>query len=294
MHIDPSHKTIYINQVSSQECLKGKLSHIPILGNIVNRMQIKKAENAKKLLGKAIDHLKNNDFQLAEGYFIKYAKCGYAEGFYILGKRYINKKNKVDQEKGINYLNKAAKSNHLESYLELAKIYEQKTGQDKKYSKEILTYYEKAEKLGSREASLALGYIYLYGYLAEKNLDKAIDLFGKAGSLRSGLADEIYSWKNRGLDSQEKYFYLAEIFIDSIKSDTKPTLKEKYMNEAISYYEISGKLGCMEAYLRLSPIYLYEKNDLKKRTECLEKAAELGSPSAKFILKSSLYRDQLL
>lgn len=49
MYIDPSHKTIYINQASSQEFLKGKLSRIPILGNIVNRIQIKKAENAEKL-----------------------------------------------------------------------------------------------------------------------------------------------------------------------------------------------------------------------------------------------------
>jgi hypothetical protein len=220
---------------------------------------------------------------LAEECFIKYAKCGYrdyADGFYILGKKYINQESEVDQEKGIKYLIKAAKSNHLESYLDLAKIYEQKAGQDKKYSKETIKYYEKAEKLGVKEASLALGYIYLYGDLAEKNLDKAIDLFGKAGSLRSGLADEIYSWKNRGLDSQDKYFYLAEIFIDSIKLETEPSLKKTYMREAISYYEIAGKAGCIEAYLRLSPIFFYgigiEKN-IEKTIDYLEKAVELSS-----------------
>lgn len=48
MYIDPSHKTIYINQASSQEFLKGKLSRIPILGNIVNRIQIKKTKSIKK------------------------------------------------------------------------------------------------------------------------------------------------------------------------------------------------------------------------------------------------------
>ena len=103
-----------------------------------------------------------------------------------------------------------------------------------------------------------MGYIYLYGDLTEKNLDKALDSFGKAGSLRSGLADEIYSWKNRGLDSQEKYFYLAEIFIDHIKLETEDSLEKLYTREAISYYEIAGNLGCIEAYLRLSPIYLYK------------------------------------
>ncbi|MGB7128216.1 MAG: tetratricopeptide repeat protein [Candidatus Rhabdochlamydia sp.] len=284
MLIDSSYKTTCINQ-ASQEFLKGKLSHIPILGNIANRMQIKKVEKADKLLDKAIEYLSNNDFQLAEECFIKYAKCN-TEGFYILGKIYTDKKNEVDQEKGIKYLSKAAKSHHPESCLALAEIYEHKAAQDKKYSKETIKYYEKAEKLGSKKASLALGYIYLYGDLVEKNLDKAIDLFGKAGSLRSGLADEIYSWKNRGLDSQEKYFYLAEIFIDSIKLETENSLKKKYTSEAISYYEIAGKSGCIEAYLRLSPIYLYKVGAPKKRMECLEKAAELGSPVAKFHLRT--------
>lgn len=285
MSINPSRKTF--NQASSQGFLQGKLSHIPILGNILSRMQIKKAEKAEKLLYKGIEYFNSHELPLAEECFIKYASFN-PEGFYILGKIYTNKKNEVEQEKGIKYLIKADKSNHLESCLDLAKIYEQKANQDKKYSKETIKYYEKAEKLGSKEASLALGYIYLYGNLAEKNLDKALDSFGKAGSLRSGLADEIYSWKNRGLDSQEKYFYLAEIFMDHIKLETEVPLKKLYIREAISYYELAGESGCIEAYLRLSPIYLYEMGNVEKRIECLKKAAELGSSVAKFTLKSPL------
>ncbi|MCL6755675.1 MAG: hypothetical protein M3A24_00645 [Candidatus Rhabdochlamydia oedothoracis] len=227
MSIDPSYKTICINQASPLEFLKGKLSHIPILGNIVTRMQIKKVEKEDKLLNRALEHVKNNKYQLAEKCFLKYEK----------------------------------------------------------YGRKKIEHYEKARY---EKVSLELGYSYLFGNSVEKNLDKAIDSFGKAGSLRSGLADKIYSWKNRGLDSQEKYFYLAEIFIDNIFSDTKPALKEKYMKEAVSYYEIAGSLGCIEAYLRLSPIYLYKMGELEKRIECLEKATELGSPIAKFILKSPL------
>lgn len=167
MTIDPSHKTLCINQVSSQEFLKGKLSHIPILGNIVNRMQIKKAEKAEEFLNKGIEYFNNHELQLAEKCFIKYTNynlnCN-PKGLYILGKIY----NEVDQEKGMKYLIKAAKNNHLESCLDLAKICEQKGNQDKKYSKKAIKYYEKAEKLGSKRASLALGYIYLYGDLTEK------------------------------------------------------------------------------------------------------------------------------
>lgn len=283
MSIDPSHK-IYINQAASQEFLKGKLSHIPILGNILDRIQIKKAEKAEKLLDKGREYFKNHELQLAEKCFIKYANCNPScnpKGFYTLGKIYIDEKKEVKQ--GIKYLIKAAKSNHLESCLDLAKIYEQKASQDKNYSKETIKYYEKAEKLGSKQASLALGYIYLYGDLTEKNLKKALDSFGKAGSLRSGLADKIYSWKNRGLDSQDEYFYLAEIFTDRIKLGTEDFLKKLYTREAISYYEIAGNLGCIEAYLRLSPIYFYgigtEKNT-EKTIDCLEKAVKLGSSIA--------------
>ena len=207
MRIDPS---ICINP-ASQEFLKGKLSNIPILGNIANRIQIKKEEKAKNLLGNVIKYLNNNDLQSAEKCFIKYEKC----------------------------------------------------------NRETIKPYEKATY---EKVSLELGYRYLFGNSVEKNLDKALDSFGKAGPLRSGLADKIYSWKNRGLDPQEKYFYLAEIFIDSIKSNTTPPLKELYMREAISYYEIAGELGLIEAYLRLSPIYLYKKGNLEKRIECLEKA----------------------
>lgn len=204
---------------ASQEFLKGKLSHIPILGNIANRIQIKKAEKAKNLLGNVIKYLNNNDLQSAEKYFIKYEKC----------------------------------------------------------NRETIKPYEKATY---EKVSLELGYRYLFGNSVEKNLDKALDSFGKAGPLRSGLADKIYSWKNRGLKPQDKYFYLAEIFIDSIKLNTKSSLKETYMREAISYYELAGKAGCIEAYLRLSPIYFYgidiEKN-IEKTVDCLEKAVKLSS-----------------
>lgn len=282
MTIDPSHKTLCINQASSQEFLKGKLSHTPILGNIVNRMQIKKMEKAEKFLNKGIEYFNNHELQLAEECFIKYTKhnpsCN-PKGLHTLGKIY----NEVDQEKGIKYLVKAAKNNHLESCLDLATICEHKGNQDKKYSKETIKYYEKAEKLGSKKASLALGYIYLYGDLIEKNLDKALDSFRKAGSLRSGLAEEIYSWKIRALAPQEKYFYLAETFVDHILLETKDSLKKLYTREAISYYEIAGDSGCIEAYLRLSPIYFYginiEKNK-EKTIDYLEKAVKLGSSVA--------------
>ncbi|MDR2539755.1 MAG: sel1 repeat family protein [Chlamydiales bacterium] len=282
MSIDPLHKIIYMNQASPQEILKEKLSHIPILGNIINQKQMKKLEKAEKLLDKGIKHFNNQEFPLAEKCFIKYANCN-PKGFYVLGKIYIDKKKEADQEKGIKYLMKAAKANHLESYLALAKIYEQKANQDKNYSGKTIKYYEKAEKLGSKEASLALGYIYLYGHLTEKNLDKALDSFGKAGCLRSGLAHKIYSWKSRELDSQEKYFYLAETFMDNIKLETEDSLKKLYTREAISYYELAGKAGCIQAYLRLSFIHFYginiEKNT-EKTIDSLEKAVKLGSSIA--------------
>lgn len=265
----------------------------------------KLGEFFQKRAGK--NQLRNNatqDYEKAIKCYKKAGELGCSTAYFKLGEFFQDRAGKkpfqnapLDHEKKvIKYYKKAGKLGSSSAYYKLAEFFQNKAKKDwnskntiLSYNSQVVKYYEKASSLGCKKSALILGDSYLYGHITEKNLDKAIDFFGKAGNLCSDLEKEICSWKNSGLQPKEKYFKLAEIFIDGIQLGTEDSLKELYTREAISYYEKAGELGFSEAYLRLSPIYFYGIGIEVNRTktiECLEKAVLLGSSTARFRLKT--------
>lgn len=231
-----------------------------------------------------------SDYEKSVKYYKKAGKLGSFDAYFQLAEIFQNRAEKnlfsENYEKAIKYYKKAGKLGSLDAYFSLATLYANRNCNDL-----AINYYEKASQLGCKKSSLALGKSYLYGFITEKNLDKAIHFLAKAGTLLSDLESQICCWKNSGFSSTEKYFHLAEIFRDSITTET--LLQKIHTRESIRYYEKAGELGCSEAYLRLSPIFFYgigvEKNR-KKAIKCLIKAEALGSSTARFRLEN--LRDQ--
>lgn len=244
------------------------------------------------------------DYEKAIRFYKKAGELGSSIAYFKLGELFQDKAGKkpfqnapLDHEKKIiKYYKKAGELGSSNAYHKLAVFFQNKAKKDwnskntlLRHNSQTVKYYEKASALGCKKSALLLGDSYLYGRITEKDLDKATDFFEKAGNLCSPLEKELCFWKNSGLPPREKYFRLAELFIDGITSNTERSLKELYTHEAIGYYEKAGELGCSEAYLRLSPIFFYgigiEKNT-EKTIACLEKAALLGSSTAHFRLKT--------
>ncbi|MGA6121012.1 SEL1-like repeat protein [Sphingobacterium anhuiense] len=194
------------------------------------------------------------------------------------------KKNKI--EEAIEVLKIGVQRKHPQMMTELAMIYTDTEDQVHANLALGLALYEKAAKLGEKNAWNNLGYHYQNGLGCKKDIDKAVNAYTKAGELGNGLGwanlGDLYyhgQWvekdEDKALDyylkAQKLYYFnsdkLADIYFT--KEDYKkvlPLLKKDYDEE-------------------FSPIYygiMYERGlgglkiNLKKAISYYEKAMQIG------------------
>ena len=237
---------------------------------------------AKKALMEGITQLHanpdiNNNIdtsKAAEICFKKVAEYGYPIGHFLIGEMHIQ--NADDQEKGMEYLIKAADKNHLYACLSLAEIYAYKAQSNRTYTTQAIEYYKKAGNLGSLDAYFQLAKIFQnraggshFRKNANADYEKAIKYYKKAGNL----------------GSSDAYFQLAKIFQNKA---TKNQSSENY-EKAIKYYKKAGKLGSSDAYFQLAKLYA-NRNCNASAINYYDKASKLGCKKSSLVLgKSHLY-----
>ncbi len=173
-----------------------------------------------------------------------------------------------------------------------------KSGEDaleKRDYKTAMADYKAAADMGSDEAFVCLGNIYIEGFACRRNIDAAMGCYKKAAEMGNtygmyGVA--VCYWKGYGID---------------LDADNAYELYEENSDQALRWFEKAADNGNMDAMLRLaekyirhilneSHIWFSQTTDLEKVIFWYNKAIEEAEKSAKGALPIINYRiaEQLL
>jgi TPR repeat protein len=210
---------------------------------------------------------------------------------YFLGKIYRDGKGglKKDLEKAIALFEKAAENGSKEAIACLSKAYFLGQGVEKNYQKavdycinywgnlrssycenlmakirindEAIDYFEKAEQAGSKEATIALAYIYRYGQREYGDLNNNIDSY-KAFCRFKKLAEE---------GDAAAMFELGDMY--EFWSDAIPCNREERGENALVWYKKAAKLGHKSAIRKVKCIS--EQKTLRREIKREQKTGDL-------------------
>lgn len=201
-------------------------------------------------------------------HFLNHAlKSGVEGASIILAKIYLHEKEKFDQPKAMEILEKAAKNNFLPANEFLAILWFQGELIPKDESKAV-KYLKKSVELGSNRGLFTLGRCYLYGRGTEVDLEKGHEYLQKA--LNKGCKEAM----------EEK----ADCYLKGLGVP-------KNVKSAIVLLKIAEKKGSVYALRRLGECYFTEiglKKDLKLAYKYFSLGAEKEDGFCQYYLKKVL------
>ncbi|OHT08529.1 hypothetical protein TRFO_22964 [Tritrichomonas foetus] len=231
------------------------------------------------------------DLEKAKYYYTLAAENGISEAEYYLATIY--EKNNNTLEKSYDLYKSAADNGFSNAQYKYGCILQNV----KKKNNEAALYFLKSSLQGNIEASLKLGFLYLYGEGVEIDYQKSFDLFSR--SIEAGIIDalpyialihehnqnyiqanECYEQLNQNLHDEKGNFtfHSARVLLKSIK----------YQNDGILKLNEAAHKGNGSAELMLGKIYLYGLynciKDEEKGLSFLKKASAHRITEAKFLL----------
>lgn len=147
-------------------------------------------------------YYKQKDYAKAYEIFYTLASNGDVKSQYNIATLTMQGKGiKADRQKAFEWYKRAANAGHGPSMYSLAKMLEQDAIKDPSLMPEVKIWYEKAMTHDVRQAYTNMGFLYYTGYgkVVPKNVDMAIELFGKAAKMGDSSAmlnlGVLYGWK---------------------------------------------------------------------------------------------------
>ena len=200
------------------------------------------------------------DKEKAEDYLTKSAQAGNLFAKYHLAEIYLERGEKEEVEKAVEYLNDAAtEGDNVMAMYSLGKVYSSDMEEYRDIDKAIY-WYGKAEEKGNEFASYKLGKI----YVQKKKYDEAVKHFMKS-------------------DNKYSYYELGKICLDRVIDEGR----YYDVNKAINYFEKSEPEGETYADYKLGNIYESDEHgvkDIDKAVYWYEKAEEKGNQFASYRL----------
>ena len=201
------------------------------------------------------------DRERAAGYYMRAAEKGSAKGMYLVGRGLLSGDGfPKDVEKGIEWLERSARSGCLEAMTYLGVHYELGWDGLPKDDKKGFEFHLMGAELGDAESQFSVGFCFQIGKGVEKDMAKAAEWYEKAAAQGVG-------------DAQ---FYLGEMYYsaDGVPRDAK---------RAVELFKKAGEQGNEAAFCYVGDCYLNGHGvpqSEKKAIEYYKKAAELGSDDA--------------
>ena len=226
-------------------------------------------------------YLDKEEFQKAKEQYLKGAKQGSKESYYLLGslhEAYID----GGMDKAMKYYEKAAELGEYKSIYNLGANYDKQL----EYKK-ATPWYKKAMELGNKDAYDA------YGYMLAKKGDakEALGIFQELADLNDsrgylGMA-RIYINEYKDYENEKKYALkviemgdaTGAVIIGNIYADYKAT---KDYEEAIKWYTKAYEMGSCSGAKNIVVTYQNDLKDEKKLNEWLDRADAMGCGFAGF------------
>lgn len=208
---------------------------------------------AKMFLEGKLTPDKEKSIQEGLKYLVKAEKLGSIAAINTLGTCYLTgqtENHQKDDQKALEYFNKAAAHNYVYAFNNLGKYYEQKGDNQTAFE-----YYQKSAALEESWACNKVGEYYRLGLYPEKDEIKAYNYYKLALNVPLEL---LTPWAPFNL---AKYYYLEGNYELGLEPDE---------NKVIEYFKLAAQKGIPNAYEELIYIYLKKpEENLTKIKACL-------------------------
>ncbi|MFN4173900.1 MAG: tetratricopeptide repeat protein, partial [Parachlamydiaceae bacterium] len=248
-------------------CLKGRINReASEKAKKVNEAALKamEEEKARKLISDGDAYMGNHDYFKAFECYKKAAELNSSEGHHSLGYCYDTGKG-INQDYALAIKHYLLSQDQYESCYNLGYLYENGLGCEKSYEK-AAEFYEKAMKMGDKEARLALANLYELGLGVEKDEKKAFDLVDPIANFMYPEADvRLGRYYYDGIGCKADYSQALNIFRYHAKHpdacyyhglmhlEGRGVQKDEKM--AFELFNKAKALGCVQASLRLARMY---------------------------------------
>lgn len=230
----------------------------------------KKDGEAAYYIGKLYDegkYVEKNEYY-AVSYYSDGARFGNANAQYKIGVKMLKSGDKSNYGKGISYLKKAAGAGHLQSCVELSRLYATSNDFVKDSKRDYIYYLTCAANGGDSESQSILAGYYRTGNIVSQDDNKAnyyYNLYASNAVTKEEQKDP------------STYYYAAI-----------SAMKEKDYEKAIRFFQISADKGNADAYYALGRIYengLGVRVDYELALDYYKKAKNSGKDIVNDILR---------